>query len=253
MKTKKLSFKNSLLVVMLFMFSCATTFAQDAMFYVEQYWVKPSKQEDFVTARKAILAEFEKHKFPFSSSFSHLSDGSSLSISRIKNYADLDTNPYKEFSEKIGAAKFAKLSEDYNKCLSSETNFMLHYIADLSYTPKGETYEGYNFAEIRFIHVPPGDGKKIYDAIKSIKESFVKQGAVANFTIYKSGLGCPTEYYAIVLSQKNRESLSKMLNDNSKVIGDDVKTAIKKLYEMGSKIEYLYSWHKEDLSYKVKK
>lgn len=253
MKTKKRLFKNTLLLAMLFMFTTSVSFAQDALIYVEQYWVKPSKTNEFMTARKSILNEFEKHKFPYSSSFSFLSDGSSISLSRIKSFADLDNNPYKEFSEKVGVAKFSKMSEDHDKCLDNITRFILHYKDDLSYRPKGETFEGHDFARIYFLYINPGEGKKVYDKIKSIKDSFTKKGAIANFIIYRSGIGTPNEYYAVVLSGKDEAHVSKMYEDNDKIVGEDVNKSIDELFMMASKKEILYSWSNDNLSYKVKK
>lgn len=250
--SKTLIFNPKTLITALITLTTYMSMAQDQMLYIHQDWLKPSKSDEYKNLTKTLVDEFKKHEFPYSIGTVYLSNGSVISATPIKNFADLDLNPYKEISEKIGAEKWKKIFEAFNECYTSHNNFTSVYLDDLSYTPKGETKADYNYIEYIFYHIAPGDSGKMENLIKTVKDIFVKKNAVVNFSVYRSGLGSPSDYYLVAVSAKDEAHLKELSDTNKKIIGEEGKTAIQNVYKSSIKYELLLGWYRPELSYNPK-
>lgn len=250
--SKTLIFNPKTLITALITLTTYMSMAQDQMLYIHQDWLKPSKSDEYKNLTKTLVDEFKKHEFPYSIGTVYLSNGSVISATPIKNFADLDLNPYKEISEKIGAEKWKKIFEAFNGCYTSHNNFTVNYMSDLSYAPTGESMEGYNYYEYHFYYIAPGESKKMEDLIKSVKGISVNKNAPLNFSIYRSGFGSQSDYYVALISAKDEAHLKELADSNAKIIGEEGKKAIQNVYKSSIKYELILGWYMPDLSYNPK-
>lgn len=244
--------KKTLLTSLLLLIVTTITYAQNQLHYVHQDWLKPSKNEEYKNLTKTLVEEFKKHNFPYPVGTVYMSDGSVISVTPLKNFADLDLDPYKEISEKIGLEKWRKIFDDFNGCYTSHNNFTVNYMSDLSYAPTGESMEGYNYYEYHFYYIAPGESKKMEDLIKSVKDISVNKNAPLNFSIYRSGFGSQSDYYVALISAKDEAHLKELADSNAKIIGEEGKKAIQNVYKSSIKYELILGWYMPDLSYNPK-
>lgn len=249
MKTKN-SFKKSLwLLIVFFAFTSLQSYAQDQTFLVMKNYVKPSKKEDFKTAMKNIITEMKTHNHERAYSTIQLSDGSYITVSPIQNMAELDVNWFKGLTEKVGKNKWEKIIFDLNACSDISNNSLVRLKRDFSYYPKGESFKDFIYQKYIFLHVQNNDYDKITEQIKKIKKMFEDKNSKMPFEIYTSSFGTTNDYFVIHLSAKDEKHLQEMSDANMELMGNDLRTELKKLYEMPLKMDELTGWTISSLSY----
>jgi hypothetical protein len=136
--------------------------------------VKPSMDTKFREGVKKLKAACEQNKSGFGWTTFRFDDNSYAHTFPLKNYAELDNNPFADLEAKIGGEAVGKLFGEMDLCLVNHYDMVITPLPQFSYlTPGADDHT----REFFFWYVFPGkeaeaeailaDWKKLYEAKKS--------------------------------------------------------------------------------------
>lgn len=247
--------KSILSFMMLCLFMCFSISAQSdryQMYVVHEDHVKNDMMNKHIEADKAILKAAKEHNMKGMDWLTfQTEDNRVMYLTPIKNFAELDKNPFQDLKQKMGDASFEKLFEPYAETYTKHGDYILRLDNELSYMPDGmsQTPEGGNYRELTFYHIPPGKDKEAEDLAKSVKKLYKEKGAKVHYRVYKSGFGTMGNYYMVAVSGKDAASIETQRNENMQLLGDEGQSLFQKIEKLTAKQEVVKGNIKPELSY----
>ncbi|WP_298901553.1 hypothetical protein [uncultured Psychroserpens sp.] len=244
--------KRGLIILISVVFAANISYAQDAptMFVVHTDNVKFEKIPQYEQAAKSLKDNCVKHDIKgVNWTTISVEDGRYVYVSPIENMADLDKNPMAPLFEKMGEEAAGKLFNDMDQCYDSHNNSIIHYNAELSYTPEGYSTEGKNHREYHFLYYPPKNAKAMKEAMAKVKALFESKGIKNGYSIYHSGFGSPESYYMVSIAGKDDVAIAMGGKENDEIFGDDKGDTFFNVIKLTSKYDQVEGDIRPDLSY----
>lgn len=251
MKTKKLNFILSIVLLMPLAFSQAQE-SKNQAFYIHEDQVKPSKVQEYEQVSKEFAEACKTHKLPdVSWMTAATATGRYLTIAPIENMAELDKNVFTPLMEKMGEDAFTDIFKRFNACYDKHGDYVVYLNKELTYMPEGisTTTEGENYRKWHFLHVAPNNIQNLKGKLKELKALFEKKGSKEYYRIYHNGFGNMGDYYVAVIAAKNAEDYAKKSTANDVLIGEEGKKLFAEMFKYVLKYEVESGEIRPDLSY----
>ena len=227
------------------------------MYSVHEDHVIPSKVQDYEKAAKAVADKMRENNI---SGGDYLVTNTNtfryLYVTPIEKMADLDSNiGFSELSKKIGNEAMGELFNKFDGTFSKHGDYVIWMDKELSYMPNGitQTPEGQNYRKFLYLYFNPGDGTKVRDGMKAVKELFAKKGSTSYYRVYRSGFGVMENYFMIAIAAKNAVEMEQGGADNDKLLGEDAFPVFTKVLEGTARMEEYTGYIRPELGYSSKK
>jgi len=223
----------------------------------QAYWihedrVKPDMTDEYEQISKDLVAACKEHDIQETMWITlALNDNSYLSISPIKNMADLDKDGFKTLSEKMGADKMAALFNRFNPTYDEHGDYVVYLNKNLSYMPGGisQTIEGQNYRTLYYNYVTPENDKGYAEVLKKMKAAFEKHNSKLNYRVYKTGFGVMGSYYMIAVAAESNLASATLGDENWTMMKDDFDPLLKEMSKYTWKMDEKRGWMRQDLGY----
>jgi len=243
-----------LTIIMGLAFSLRFSLAQESnvpqMLLIHEDRVIPSQSQKYIEASKNLkqaLADNNVTGFNYSSFW--LYDGSFIHVSRIDNFAALDTSPWKELSDKLGEEKTQTLFAQYDGTYSSHRDYIAYFHPSLSHKPEQIQETGNNFKEWMYLYYNEEDQEAFFEVMKEWKALYEAKGIEDGYTIYTNGLGHYGPVVVIHSWAKSEVEMAKKNEDHMAVLGEDRMELMKKIMPLIQKQKSIRGYFMEDISY----
>jgi hypothetical protein len=239
-------------------FCSLTTIAQDEeqkaqLIFMDEYVVKPSLIAEFEGASKDTLAEWSKHKYPYSFEGYFSEDMSFIFITQLKNFADID-NYYKvleELEKKVGTKRWKALWKRESAALNYIKSRIFYYLPELSYFPENPRLKPgeERFAVWSFYYVIPG----MEDEFEAVSKEWVTLHKEKNgrngYKCYAGDFGTDMPVYLIFWKAKSETDALISLEKSFNLFGEDGKVLEEKEGSLLRGFKMKRGWLRPDLSY----
>lgn len=244
--------KPTVLIALLLCFTFNASFSQK-MYQVHVDYVKPSKLAEYNKTAKEFVDACKKYNPQAPWITATTSDNKFLYVSSLKNFAELDKNPFSEMAQKMGD-DWENLFKNFNTCYDKHGDYILVLDEGLTYMPEGisQTQEGQNYRKYFFLYYTPQNQSALRTAMKGIKDLFVSKGSKEYYRVYHSGFGVVENYYLVAVSAKDEIDQATKNKANNELLGDAAKEVFEKMMNATSRFEEISGWMRPDLSYSPK-
>lgn len=253
MKTLKTTM---LLAIILLLMPIISNAQANQTFWIHADQVKPSMTGEYEKVSKDFIAACKKHDLKDADwTTAQIDDGTYLSITPIKNMADLDKNTLAPLAEKMGNENFRAIFDRFNKCYDKHGDYIVMLSNDLSYMPNGLTIntEGKNYRKWHFLYVTPENVQNLREKIKELKALYEKKGSKEHFRIYRAGFGTMGDYFLAVVSAKDAQDYARQSDENEALLGEEGKKLFEDMFKYVDKYESKTGGMRPDLSYTASK
>jgi hypothetical protein len=215
--------------------------------------VKPSMLFEYEKTAKAFTEACVKYNPQAPWIAASTSNLKYMYISPMENFAELDKNVFSDMAKAMGD-DWAKTFESFDKCYDSHSDFVITLIESLTYMPEGvsQMQEDKNYRNWYYLYYTPANSKNMWDAMKGVKDLFAKKNSKSYYRVYRSGFGCPENFYLVAVSSKDDLDSAIQGKANDEVLGDERKAVFDNLIKQTSRFEELTGWMRPDLSYSPK-
>lgn len=250
--------KNALLITLIL--SGFLMWAQDGnsqqAFLVHEDRVKPGMVDEYEQVSKDLIAACKENNIQELNWMTVSQDDHTyLYITPMEKFAELDVNNFSFLADKMGKEKMSALFDRFNPCYDEHGDYVIYLHKDLSYQPGGvnPNPEGKYYRRFMYDYVTPSDQKGYVEALKEIKELFVRKNSKMNYRIYSTGFGIMGKYYLIVLEGEDPVKFETMAAENWEGMGEDMMPLVKKIRAKVYRSDEKTGWMRADLSYLPKK
>ncbi|WP_445957904.1 hypothetical protein [Yeosuana sp.] len=244
--------KQTVLLALFFCFIFNLSYAQKR-YQIHQDNVKPSMVGEYEKTAKTFVEACKKHNPQSPWITATTSDMKYLYISPMENFADLDKNLFADMAKAMGD-EWGNMFENFDKCYDTHNDYVITLSESLTYMPEGitQTQEGMNHRKWYYMYYTPENGKKVYDAMKDVKDLFASKGSKNYYRVYKSGFGCDENFYLVAISSKDEMDDIMRGKANETVLGEERGPVFGNLMSSISRFEELSGDMRPDLSYSPK-
>ena len=223
-------------------------------FHVHQDNVKPSRVMEYEEVSKEFVEACKKHKPDTEFLTVSMDDFTYYSVTPITSLADLEKNPFSGMSEAMGD-DMGKMMGKFNKCYDSHGDYVINLVEDLTYMPEGvnQAEEGMDYRNYYFIYYTPENSKKMWDAMKAVKDMFAEKGSNNYYRVYRSAFGNMDSYYMVAMSSKNSVDSAQKQEANKDVLGPGRHEVFQKVLAASSDWREVTGHIRRDLSYRPEK
>lgn len=241
--------KSTLLITLILCFTINFSQAQKR-YQIHVDNVRPSSVGEYEKISKRFLEACKAHNPQTSWVTATTSDFRYLWISPLENFAQLDEDPFADMAKAMGD-DWGKIFEDYNKCYDSHSDYVISLSESLTYMPEGfsQTQEGENYRKWYYIYYTPENGKKVYDAMKGIKDMFAEKDSKEYYRVYRSGFGSPENYLVVAISSKDEVDAATRSKANDELLGESAKEIFGKLMGSIERMDESTGWMRPDMAY----
>jgi hypothetical protein len=223
-----------------------TAAAQDQKmwFSVHEDLVIPSKNEQYVSAMKALKEACLKHQVAVSWVTVRHDDNSYIHLSPIKNFADLDKDYFGDLKKKIGDEAFGKLMNAFSGCHSVHSDFVVEQMPSHSYMapPENET-----FRDVLYWNVHSGKEIEAEKILMEWKKLYEAKKAPNGFLAFKTVFG-RAPGFAIVSWGKDPVDAATKDQKTMELIGKDAEDLIKRTMAITEQMLSKRAWVMADYS-----
>ncbi|UKM64124.2 hypothetical protein GSB9_00671 [Flavobacteriaceae bacterium GSB9] len=230
-----------------------TTIQSQQMYRIHLDNVKPSMVAEYEQISKEFIEACEEHSPAVKWITSVTNDFKYMYVSPLNSFSELDERPFKAMAEEMGD-KFTDMFTRFDKCYDSHTDYVISLSKSLTYMPEGfsQTQEGMDNREYYFLYYTPSNQKKLYDALKAVKEMYTSKDSKEYYRIYNSGFGNPESYYLVAISSKDDVDAAIKSKENNEVLGDMRHEVFGNMMKYVSRFESYDGKIRRDLSYSPK-
>jgi len=248
MKTIKATFLMALLLSFTFNFSQAQ---QRYQIHVDN--VKPSMVGEYEKTAKAFVDACNKYNPEGPWITASTNDMKYMYISPMENFAELDKNVFADMSKAMGD-EYGKMFQDFDKCYDSHSDFVITLAEGLTYMPEGisQTQEGLNYRNWYYLYYTPENSRNVWEAMKGVKQLFESKGSKNSYRVYRSGFGCPENFYLVAVSAKDELDSAMRGKANEELLGEERGPVFENLMKYVSRFEEVTGYMRPDLSYTPK-
>ena len=243
----------TILLLALFLFFTISYSNAQKRYQIHQDNVKPSMVGEYEQVAKDFVEACKKYNPQSPWATATTSDMKYLYISPMENFADLDKNLFADMAKAMGD-DWGKMFQRFDKCYDSHSDYVITLVENLTYMPEGitMTQEGMDHRNWYYMYYTPENGKKVYDAMKGVKDLFASNNSKSYYRVYRSGFGCPENFYMVAVSSKDEMDNIVKGKANEAVLGDEWKTVFGNLMSTISRFEEFSGEMRPDLAYTPK-
>ena len=229
--------KTKLTSCLLCLFLTVSIWAQQGdpqAFWVHEDQVKPSMMMEYENTSKDLVSACKTNNIKnIQWSVASMDDGTYLSISPIKDLADIQNSNFEELREKLGDEKFNRMFENFNKCYDNHGDYVTTLIPNLSYMPDGlsTSTPGQDYRVWHRLDVTPANIQKLQSKLKAIKDLYASKNSKIHYRIYRSGFGNVGDYYVAVISAKDAMDYDTRTAENQKLMGEEGQKLFNEMFE----------------------
>jgi len=120
--------------------------------------------------------------------------------------------------------------------------------------PEGisQTQEGLNYRNWYYLYYTPENSRNVWEAMKSVKQLFESKGSKNSYRVYRSGFGCPENFYLVAVSAKDELDSAMRGKANEELLGEERGPVFGNLMKYVSRFEEVTGYMRPDLSYTPK-
>lgn len=226
--------------------------SKNQAFYIHEDQVRPSMIEEYDKISKEFADACKKHNLQdISWNIAATNTGRYMSISPLKNFAELDKNVMAPLSEKMGKEAFRDLFKRFNACYDKHGDYVVYLNNELTYMPEGisTTTEGENYRIWHRLNVTPGNIQNLKGKLKELKALFEEKGSKEYYRVYHNGFGTMGDYYVAVISAKDAADYARKSAENEALLGEEGKKLFGEVFQYVSKYEVETGEMRPDLAY----
>jgi len=227
--------------------------AKESLFIIHEDIVKPAMVGEYESASKELAAKLKEHNIQeLNYNAASRDDFHYIYVSKIENMAELDSNPWKTFEEKMGKDKVEALWNRFDKCYDSHKNFIVRRLDDLSHMPASITanISNLNFRHWDFYYIQPEkreEARKIAKEWKTLYES--KNIQDDGYRLSFGDLGTDMPVYVTVQFAKDAADFNAKNMKTDQALGEEGKALMQRTMALTRKFESVDGWARPDLSY----
>lgn len=198
------------------------TFAQDntpVHFAAYEHRVKPSMTGKYWECMRKVKSNSTQHKIGAVWASFEFDDNTYIHFMPIKNFAELDKNPFAELEAKMGKASHDAMWADFSPCMESTTSYVVTFYPELSYlrASREET-----FRDVFFWTVIDGKDAEAQALLKQWVKVYEARKVPTGFETYKVTFG-GEPVYAIVGWAKDELDMATQRNKTRELMGEEMK------------------------------
>lgn len=246
MKTIKTIFFSACLVC----FAPNLTTAQQ-YYHVHQDNVKPSKVMDYEKVAKEFTEASQKHNPETQWLTVSMDDFTYYYVTPIESLGDLEKRPFSEMAKAMGD-DWGNMFTNFDKCYDSHGDYVIKLVEDLTYMPDGvnQVEENMDYRNYYFIYYTPENAKKMWEAMKAVKDMFVEKGSKNHYRVYHSAFGNMDSYYMVAMSSKDAIESAQKSKANQDVLGPNRHEVFQKVLAAAADWREVTGNIRRDLSYR---
>ena len=187
------------------------------MYNVREDIVKPSMDVKYREAIKKLKAACEQHKLNFTWGTVVFDDGSYRHLAPVKNFADLDKNPFAELATKMGKEALGKIWTEFDACLESQSDFVMMQLPQFSYLAPGPDE---NFRDITYWYPLPEKAAEAEIILAEWKKLHETKKTGDGYLVYKVIFG-REPVYSFASWGKDRADAATKGKKAEELLGDD--------------------------------
>lgn len=252
MRTQKINF----LLAVLLLLPIGLLKAQESenqAFYVHEDQVKPSMTQEYEKISKEFAELSKKHKLQDVSWVVAATTSRYISVSPMKNFAELDNNYMTPLAEKMGKEAFRDIFKRYNSCYDVHRDYVVYLNNELTYMPDGVSTEDQNYRIYHRMNVTPSNIQNLKGKLKELRALFEKKGSKEYFQIYHSGFGTKNDFYTAVIAAKDAQDYAKKSSENEVLLGEEGEKLFAEMFKYVSKYEVETGGMRPELAYSPEK
>lgn len=203
-------------------------------FWIHEDQVKPSMRMEYEQASKDLVSACKTNNTQnIQWATASMDDGTYLSITPIKDMAEIQDLNFSDLREKIGDDAYTKIFQNFNKCYDKHGDYVTYLIPSLSYMPDGLSTNtpGKNYRVWHRMDVSAGNLQNIQAKMKELKDLFASKNSKMHYRIYRSGFGNLGDYYVAVISAKDAVDYDNMAMENDKLLGEEGQKKFEEVFE----------------------
>jgi hypothetical protein len=220
---------------------------------MDEFVVKPSRIAEFEAASRETLAEWSKHKYPYSFKGYFTEDMRFIFITPLKNFADIDNyyTVFEELEKKMGTKKKKALWKRESAALNYIKSRIFYYLPELSYSPENPRLkpEEESFAVWSFYYIIPG----MEDEFEAVSKEWVNLHREKNwgngYKCYSGDFGTEIPVYLVIWKTKSEADALINLEKSIDVFGEEGKRLEEKGATLLRGFTMKRGWFRPDLSY----
>lgn len=229
---------------------------QPELYLVGDFLVDTSRVGEYEAALKDLLANLEKHGFPFSLATSTTDDGHYYVVCSVKNYASVDAwfKAWGELGRKMGAENLQAL---HRRMVSAEIERVYQFWysrPDISYLPEKERLkpEEIGYYTWDFVWLIPGKEAEFEEVNKEWVALSKAKGARDPFMTLAGDLGTQMPVYLWIEYGKSAADYASAEEKFWKEMGEEGAALSKETRALIRKMDSKTGQYRPDLSYSPK-
>jgi len=223
---------------------------------MDEYVVKPSCIAEFEAASKETLAEWSKHKYPYSFEGYFSEDMHFVFFTPLTNFAEIDSYymVLEELKKKMGTERWNALWKRESAALDYLRSRIFYYMPELSYFPENPRLKPgeESFAVWSFYSVIPGREDE-FEAVSKEWVTLHKEKNWQNgYKCYAGDFGADMPVYLVFWKTKSEADALINLEKSSNIFGEEGKALEDKGTSLLRGLKMKRGWLRPDLSYTPK-
>lgn len=225
---------------------------QNQAFWVHEDQVRPGMVSEYEDLSKELVDAAKKSKLQnMSWAVAAMDNGNYLSITPIKDMADLESKSFQPLMDSMGEDDFNGMMNRFNEMYDKHGDYIIVLDKDLSYMPDGlvTSTPGKDYRKWHKMSVSAENLPKLRDKLVELKDVFNQKGSKMHYRIYRSGFGNMGNYYVAVISAKDATDYAQMSAENEKLLGEEGKLKFREVMDLVSAYDVSEGGMRPDLAY----
>lgn len=249
---KKMQFISILICCFLMWGSLSAQLTQNQAFWVHEDQVRPGMVQEYEDLSKELVSEAKKSKLQnMSWTVAAMDNGSYLSITPVKDFADMQSKSFQPLMDSMGEDRFNELMNRFNSMYDKHGDYIIVLDKDLSYMPQGlsTTTPGLDYRKWHKMTVSAENMPRLRTKLAELKDVFGQKGSKMYYRIYRSGFGNMGNYFTAVISAKDAVDYAQMSAENEKLLGEEGKQKFREVMDLVMTYDVNEGGMKPELAY----
>ncbi len=226
--------------------------AQNQLFWVHEDQVRPGMVQEYEELSKELVAEAKKGNLQnMSWSVAAMDNGRHLSITPVKDMADIQTKSFEPLMASMGEDRFNQMMNKFNTMYDKHGNYLIVLDSELSYMPNGldPVTPGQDYRKWHNMAVSAENVGKLREKLAELKDIYSKKGAKEYYRIYRSSFGNMGDYFVAVVSAKDAEDYARMSSETNQLLGEEGEQKFGEVMDLVTTYEVMTGKMKPELAY----
>lgn len=249
---KKMQLFSILSCCLLILGSLSAQENQNQAFWVHEDQVRPGMVKEYEDLSKELVAEAKKSNLQdMTWAVAAMDNGRYLSLTPIKNMADLESKSFQPLMDSMGEDRFSTLMNRFNGMYDKHGDYIIVLDRNLSYMPQGvnPVTPGEDYRKWHQMWVSAENVPQLRTKLAELKDVFDQKGSKMYYRIYRSGFGTMGDYFVAVISAKDAQDYARISAENEKLLGEEGRQKFREVMDLVSEYDVASGGMKPDLAY----